>query len=59
MISKEIEIRCTPETVQMVGHGKFPSTRLEAQLSLSYSIAVALIHGRASLAEFREPGSKG
>ena len=52
---EEIEIRCTLETKQMVGHRKFPATVLEAQLSLSYSIAVALVKGCASFLEYTEP----
>jgi 2-methylcitrate dehydratase PrpD len=50
-----IEIRCIPEMKQMLGEKGWPSTRLDAQLSLPYSVAVAFAAGRASLAEYGEP----
>lgn len=50
-----VEVRCIPEMKQMLGEKAQPSTRLEAQLSLAYSVAVALAAGRASLAEYEEP----
>lgn len=50
-----IEVRCIPEMIQMVGQVATPQTRLEAQLSLPYSIAVALVTGRATLAEYEAP----
>ncbi|MFW2365409.1 MAG: MmgE/PrpD family protein [Desulforhopalus sp.] len=50
-----IKVRCIPEMMQMVGKSAFPLTRIEAQLSLSYSIAVALLTGRAFTAEYEAP----
>lgn len=50
-----IEVRCTPEMMQMVGRTHFPVSRIEAQLSLPYSIAVALVTGRAFIGEFEAP----
>lgn len=50
-----IKIRCIPEMMQMVGKNVFPLTRIEAQLSLPYSIAVSLLTGRAFTAEYEEP----
>jgi len=50
-----VEIRCIPEMQQMIGKTAPPATRLDAQLSLPYSVAVALAAGRASLAEYGEP----
>jgi 2-methylcitrate dehydratase PrpD len=50
-----ITVRCTPQTFQMVGRVTHPQTRLEAQLSLSYSIGAALVTGRAGLAEYEPP----
>ena len=50
-----IEVRCIPEMMQMVGKIDFPTTRIEAQLNLSYSIAVALVTGKAFLAAFEAP----
>jgi 2-methylcitrate dehydratase PrpD len=50
-----VEVRCIPEMKQMLGEKVRPSTRLEAQLSLPYSAAVALTAGRASLSEYQEP----
>ncbi len=51
----KIEVRCIPEMDQMVGKIAIPRTRIEAQLSLPYSIAVALKTGRAMLAEYEPP----
>ena len=48
----EIIIQCRPETVQMVGSPDFPATRLAAQLSLSYCVAMAVARGRVFLGEF-------
>ncbi len=50
-----IEVRCIPEMIQMVGQVTIPDTRIEAQLSLPYSVAVALVTGQASLAEYEAP----
>ena len=50
-----IEVRCIPEMIQMVGQVTTPETRIEAQLSLPYSIGVALVTGQASLAEYEAP----
>lgn len=50
-----IEVRCIPEMMQMIGKVDFPATRIEAQLSLPYSIAVALVAGKAFLGEFEPP----
>jgi 2-methylcitrate dehydratase PrpD len=50
-----VEVRCIPEMNQMLGEKALPSTRLDAQLSLPYSVAVALAAGHASLAEYGEP----
>ena len=50
-----IEVRCIPEMLQMIGKAQFPLTRIEAQLSLPYSIAVALIAGEAFIAEYEPP----
>ncbi len=50
-----VEITCIPEMLQMVGSNPRPKSRLEAQLSLPYSVAVALHTGRAFLGEFEEP----
>ena len=50
-----IEVRCIPEIIQMVGQVTTPETRIEAQLSLPYSIGVALVTGQASLAEYEAP----
>ncbi len=51
----DVTIRCTPEMMQMVGKRAVPKTRLEAQLSLTYSVAIVLLRGRAFLAEYEEP----
>jgi len=50
-----IEVRCIPEMMQMIGRTDFPRTRIEAQLSLPYSIAVALVAGKAFLGEYEAP----
>lgn len=50
-----VKIRCIPEMMQMIGTTILPKTRLEAQLSLPYSIAVALLTGRAFIAEYEPP----
>jgi 2-methylcitrate dehydratase PrpD len=50
-----VEVRCIPEMKQMLGKKSWPSTRLDAQLSLPFSVAVALAAGRASLAEYGDP----
>lgn len=50
-----IEVRCIPEMMQMIGKVDFPATRIEAQLSLSYSLAVALVSGKAFLGEYEAP----
>jgi len=50
-----VEIRCIPEMKQMIGEKTWPSTRVDAQLSLPYSVAVAMTAGRASLTEYEDP----
>ncbi len=50
-----IEVRCIPEMMQMIGKTNYPATRIDAQLSLPYSIAVALISGEAFLKEYEAP----
>ena len=50
-----IEVRCIPQMMQMIGKVDFPRTRIEAQLSLPYSIAVALVTGKAFLGEYEAP----
>lgn len=50
-----IEVRCIPEMMQMIGKSQFPATRIEAQLSLPYSIAVALATGKAFVGEYEPP----
>ncbi len=50
-----IEVRCIPEMIQMVGQATTPETRIAAQLSLPYSIAVALVTGSASVAAYESP----
>ena len=52
---EKIEVACIPEMMQMVGGVAAPKTRLEAQLSLPYSIGVALVTGRAFLGEYEPP----
>lgn len=50
-----IEVRCIPEMMQMIGKTDFPITRIEAQLNLPYSIAVALVAGEAFIGEYEAP----
>ena len=50
-----VEIDCIPEMHQMVGNKSYPASRLEAQLSLAYSVAVALHCGQAFLGEYEAP----
>lgn len=50
-----IEVRCIPEMMQMIGKTGYPATRIEAQLSLPYSIAVALVTGEAFLDQYEPP----
>jgi 2-methylcitrate dehydratase PrpD len=50
-----VEVRCIPEMKQMLGEKPWPSTRIDAQLSLPYSVAVALTAGRATLTEYGDP----
>ena len=52
---EKIEILCTFQTKQMLGGKDWPLTRLDAQLSLPYSVAVAISAGRAFLSEYEEP----
>jgi 2-methylcitrate dehydratase PrpD len=49
-----VRIRCTEQDRMMLGNAE-PETRLAAQMSLPYSVAVAWRTGRASLAEYEEP----
>ena len=48
-----VAVRCTAADMQMLGD-RDPRTRLAAQMSLPYSIGVALMAGRASLAEYED-----
>jgi 2-methylcitrate dehydratase PrpD len=48
-----VAIRCTQADMQMLGDRE-PKTRLAAQMSLPYSVAVALMAGRASLIEYED-----
>lgn len=48
-----VTIRCTAADMQMLGD-RDPRTRLAAQMSLPYSVAAALVTGRASLTEYEE-----
>jgi 2-methylcitrate dehydratase PrpD len=48
-----VRIRCTEADRLMVG-GADPGSRLAAQMSLPYSVAVAWVAGRASLQEYEE-----
>jgi 2-methylcitrate dehydratase PrpD len=48
-----VAIRCTAADMQMLGD-RGPTTRLAAQMSLPYSVAVALTTGRASLTEYED-----
>lgn len=50
-----IDIHCIPEMVQMIGKTAFPTTRIEAQLHLPYSVAVALVAGQAFIGEYESP----
>lgn len=50
-----ITVRCIPQTFQMVGRMTHPETRIEAQLSLPYSVGVALVTGGAFLDAFEPP----
>ncbi len=49
-----IRVRCIPDNLRTLGV-KQPQTRLAAQMSLPYSMAVALRTGRAMLEEYEEP----
>lgn len=51
----KIEVNCIGEMLQMIGSVSVPKSRFEAQLSLPYSVAVALVTGKAFLDEFEEP----
>ena len=46
-----VEIRCHAASLQSLG-ARDPQTRLAAQMSLPYSVAIALVAGRASLTEY-------
>ena len=48
-----VAIRCTAADMQMLGD-RTPETRLAAQMSLPYSVAVALVTGRAMLDEYED-----
>jgi len=48
-----VSIRCSAEDMRMLGD-KDPHTRLAAQMSLPYSVAAALMTGRASLTEYED-----
>ncbi|SDP33637.1 MmgE/PrpD family protein [Desulforhopalus singaporensis] len=50
-----IKVRCIPEMMQMVGGTSSPRSRLQAQLSLPYSVGVLLATGRAFIEEFEAP----
>jgi 2-methylcitrate dehydratase PrpD len=50
---RRVVVRCTPNVAAMVGNPD-PRTRLAAQMSLPYSVAVALLTGRASLDEYQD-----
>ena len=50
---ERIAIRCPVGTMQMLGNAG-PTTRLAAQMSLPYSMAVAWVAGRASLDEYED-----
>lgn len=50
-----IEVRCIPEMMQMIGKTDFPATRIAAQLNLPYSIAVALVTGKAFIDQYEAP----
>lgn len=49
---EEVVVRTYPIAVEVIGGNYAPKTPSEAKFSLPYCIAVALIHGRASLQEF-------
>jgi 2-methylcitrate dehydratase PrpD len=49
-----VRIRCTEQDRMMLGNGH-PETRLAAQMSFAYSVAVAWTAGRAGLTEYEEP----
>jgi 2-methylcitrate dehydratase PrpD len=49
-----VRIRCTEQDRMMLGDAA-PRTRLAAQMSLPYGVAVACVAGRASIAEYEEP----
>jgi 2-methylcitrate dehydratase PrpD len=48
-----VTIRCTAADMQMLGD-RDPRTRLAAQMSLPFSVAAALMTGRASLTEYED-----
>jgi len=48
-----VELRCSAANKLSIGDPD-PKTRLAAQMSLPYGVAVALVTGRASLAEFEQ-----
>jgi 2-methylcitrate dehydratase PrpD len=48
-----VELRCPAGTMRMLGNAA-PATRLAAQMSLPYSIAVAWVAGRALLEEYED-----
>jgi 2-methylcitrate dehydratase PrpD len=48
-----VHLRCSRADMQMLGERE-PRTRLAAQMSLPYSVAVACVTGRASLAEYED-----
>jgi 2-methylcitrate dehydratase PrpD len=48
-----VSVRCTAPDMQMLGD-RDPHTRLAAQMSLPYSVAAALMTGRASLVEYED-----
>ena len=50
---KHIELRCSAANKLSIGDPS-PTTRLAAQMSLPYGVAVGLVTGRASLAEFED-----
>lgn len=50
-----VQVKLIPEMLQMIGSTSLPTNRFEAQLNLPYSIAVALVTGRAFIAEYEPP----
>ncbi len=50
---KHIDLRCSAANKLSIGDPN-PKTRLAAQMSLPYGVAVGLVTGRASLAEFED-----